>query len=316
MDQASKLRQLMMGQRNKKTQEEQHTENSVEQEAVQEQVDDTLTNSKAHDMQIITIASGKGGVGKSNFAANLALTLQKLGKRTVVLDADFGFANIDVILNVSSKYSFVDLLKDKLDITDVLAEGPEGIKFVSGVCDVFKLSEVETESVNHLIESFNKLSEIADILIIDTGAGLQESALRFMRISNDILIVTTPEPTAITDAYALIKSLVAEDLIGSQQLHFMVNMAENQKEAEDVHLRLGTAVNKFLNLDIKMLGYTPYDRNIIQAVKARQPVTLFAPKSKVSQAIQRIGESLIEGRPITQENRKSIGSIVKGLLGL
>lgn len=296
MDQAARLRELMQGQ--KKQSQEKSMKLSPNDSA----------------MQIITIASGKGGVGKSNFAANLALSLQRLGKRVVILDADFGFANIDVILNVSTRKNFVDLVTKQKNIEEVLTVGPLGVRFISGVYDVFKLSQVEEESVHHLINSFNELAQIADVLIIDTGAGLQESALRFMRVSNDIIIVTTPEPTAITDAYSLLKSIISANLIDSQNLSFMVNMADDDQEAKEVYQRLGSAVKRFLRVNIDFLGFVPYDRHIIQSVKAREPVTIHAPKCKASQAIYGIAKTFVNTDKVIR--KKSIGSFVRGLLGM
>lgn len=267
------------------------------------------------NLKIITVSSGKGGVGKSNFVANLAISLQKLGKRTVILDADFGFANIDVILNAKPQFTFIDLIKEEVPIEQILTEGPEGIRFISGAYDVHKLQDIRDYEYDNLIGGFNDLADMADVLIIDTGAGLQNTALRFMRISDELIVVTTPDPTAITDAYSLVKSVIAEGIYESQKVHLIANMVDDRREAEEVFLRLTTAIRKFLKIDIEALGFIPFDKNLRASVKRQMPVTIANPSSKASKSIQDIAKKLTEDtqKPVKQ---KSIKSIVKSILGI
>lgn len=270
-----------------------------------------------NNMKIITVTSGKGGVGKSNFVANLAISLQRMGKRTVILDADFGFANIDVILNTVARNSFIDLVKKNMPINEVLTSGPEGVQFISGAYDVHKLQNVQDKEYENLISGFNQLAENADVLIIDTGGGLQNTALRFMSISDDIIVVTTPDPTAITDAYSLIKSLVAEEVynVKKMKLHLITNMVDHHKESEEVFLRLNTAITRFLDIRINPLGYIPFDKHLRSSVKQQSPVTIAAPNSKASKSIHDIAVQIIETTGTNQE-QKSIKSIVKSILGI
>lgn len=291
MDQAAKLRQLMSKQSKK----------SIE---------------PMNPLRIITVASGKGGVGKSNLVANVAIAMQQKGKRVVVLDADFGFANIDVILNITARSSFIDIITYRKSIMDVLTEGPGGIKFISGAYDVYKLKDINEESMDHLINNFNLLSQIADVLIIDTGAGLQQSALPFIKISDDIIIITTPEPTAITDAYSLVKNISAKGIVRENaQIHVVSNMVDSEEEAQEVYKRLCIVVTKFLGFKMNYLGSIPYDRNLRTSVVRQQPLIVRVPRSKSAVAIDHIAVRLMNGNVVKQKG-DSFRNLFKSIFNL
>lgn len=269
---------------------------------------------ETNDLKIITVTSGKGGVGKSNFVANTAISLSRMDKRVVILDADFGFANIDVIFNSKPVYSFMDIIKKDIPIDQVLTPGPEGVQFISGASEIHQLQDIDEDDYNKLIRGFNELANIADILIIDTGAGLQQTASRFMSISDEIIVVTTPDPTAITDAYSLVKSLITEKVYSNQKIHLVVNMSDDQKEALEVHTRLSSAFTRFLNVQVNELGGIPFDSKLRASVKEQLPVTLAYPNSKAAKSFGYIASSLCEQKIIKE--KRSISNIVKSILGM
>ena len=157
--------------------------------------------------RVFTVTSGKGGVGKSNVSINLAVKLSKMGKRVVILDADFGLANIEVMFGAIPKFNLSDLIYKGMSIQDIITQGPEGIGFISGGSGIAGLTNLSKEYINYLIQNLQKLDTLYDVIIIDTGAGISSAVLEFLIASKEIILVTTPEPTSITDSYSLLKAL-------------------------------------------------------------------------------------------------------------
>ena len=236
--------------------------------------------------RLITVTSGKGGVGKTNFSVNLALSLAKRGFRVVIIDADFGLANVNVVLGVSTKYDLSHVLNEEKSVFEVMTEGPGGIKFISGGAgfnDVFELSK---EDVRNYIDKLMELEEVADIIIIDTGAGINEGILNFIKASNDIILVTTPEPTALMDGYALLKTVANSSL--DVNFRLVVNMAHSVKEAENTMNNFVTLAKTYLSMDIDPLGYLIYDKAVSEAVRQQTPYIYSFPKSEVTKNMQKI----------------------------
>ena len=157
--------------------------------------------------RVIAITSGKGGVGKSNLSVNLALELTRMGKKVIILDADFGLANVEVMFGVIPEYNLSDLMFKGKEIKDIITEGPEGVGFISGGSGIANLINLDQEQVKRLVGKMTDLEELADVIIIDTGAGIAPSVMEFLLASPETIIVTTPEPTSVTDSYALLKAL-------------------------------------------------------------------------------------------------------------
>lgn len=236
--------------------------------------------------KIITITSGKGGVGKSNFTLNFALKLRSLGRKVLVFDADIGMANIDVLMGVSSRFSLYHVLRQEKSIYDVIQYGPGEIPYIpggSGIADMISLSE---EDLNYFVSQIELVSSEMDYILFDTGAGLSKENMKFITSADQCLVITTPEPTSITDAYALIKVVHGN----SPEVPFalIVNRAGDEAEARQASDKIILTAQRFLNLDIKMLGYVTDDPHVVKSVKHQFPFTLAFPKCEASREIQRI----------------------------
>lgn len=246
--------------------------------------------------RVITVTSGKGGVGKSNISVNLAVQFQKQGKKVVIFDADFGLANVEVIFGILPKYNILDLITNQMSIFDVLTEGPMGIRFLSGGSGLGQLLNLSSEQIEYLVKQLEILDEHADIIIIDTGAGINEAVLAFAFVSNEILFVTTPEPTAITDAYALIKSICNNPQFqqSKPKMRLLINKSRSPKESEEVFDKLDKVAERFLGIRLEKLGALPDDRALVDAVIERKPFSLIYPKAAVTKAIEGIADRLLD----------------------
>lgn len=265
--------------------------------------------------RVITVASGKGGVGKTNIAVNMAISLCELGLRVIIIDADLGLANVDVLLGLIPKFTLVDALNKDKNIMDIICEGPKGIKFISGGSGVEELVKIDKNRLNYFISNIGQLDRYFDIILIDTGAGLSENVLKFAIASDEIIVVTTPEPTSITDAYALIKLIVNRDK--KKLIRIIVNRAENIKEGNNVLNKLVLVSEKFLYTKLDPLGIILYDEAVVKAVKLQQPLTLGFPNSHASKCIKQVASNLLgEENYETKYTMKGIKSFAKRLASL
>lgn len=242
--------------------------------------------------RVITISSGKGGVGKSNFSVNLAIYLSSLNKRVLVIDADFGLANIEVLLGTRPQYTFYHMLKGEKNISEIIVDTKYGIKFISGGNGLKELSNINSTEVKYFIEQFEYLDKIADIIIVDTGAGISPSVTNFIMASDENIIVTTPEPTSFTDAYTLIKVIKEQNKV-INRINIVVNKADDKYEADRIFSKISHVCNKFLGITIENIGYIPSDIALIKAIKQQKPVILSFPDSEFSKAIKNIGNRIV-----------------------
>lgn len=244
--------------------------------------------------RVITVTSGKGGVGKTSLSVNLAIQLSRLGKRVVIMDADFGLANIEVMLGIRPKYNLTDLMFRGKSINDIITYGPEGIGFISGGSGINEMANLDRDQVFQLIQKMYDLDRQADVIIVDTGAGIGNSVLEFVAASAEVLLVVTPEPTSITDAYALLKSLNRNSsyMPGKTEVKMVANQVRNEKEADELFDKLGVVVNKFLNIDICYMGAIPYDINMQKAVMKQQPLSMGSPNSGAVKSVEKIARML------------------------
>lgn len=261
--------------------------------------------------RVITITSGKGGVGKTNLAINLGIKLSQLGLKVIIIDADLGLSNIDIVLGKAPKYSLSDVINYRKEILEIIEEGPEGIKFISGGSGVQDLIRIDKNQLANLLIQLSKLDEEADIVFIDTGAGLSNNVLSFIYAAKEIILVTTPEPTAITDAYALIKVISQKDK--TKEIKLVVNRVENIEEAENLLNKLTEVSEKFLGINVQKLGFILNDKNVTKAVKKQQPFVLMYENTEASRNISNIAESLMNNYYIEQESQYGIKLFINKL---
>lgn len=270
---------------------------------------------KKRNAKVITVTSGKGGVGKTNVTINLAVMLSDMGYRVVILDADFGLANIDILFGIVPKYTLYDVISGNKNILEVLCEGPKEIKFVSGGSGMEELVKLNKNQLEQFVNNISLLDKICDIILIDTGAGLSDKVISFVMASDEVILVTTPEPTSITDAYALTKMISNRDK--SKIIKVIVNRAENAKEANDILNKLSIVTSKFLSYKLYPLGYILQDDAVIRSVKTQQPFTLSFPKSNAARLIKDIAKKLVDvEETINQKENSGVRGFVSKLTSL
>lgn len=265
--------------------------------------------------RVITVTSGKGGVGKTNFTINLAISLAKQNKRVFILDADFGLANVELLFGIIPRYNLSNVFNEDMDIEDIATDGPMGIKFISGGSGLKELANITNKQMAYIIEKFSYLDKVSDIILIDTGAGLDNAVLNFVKASNETIILTTPEPTSITDAYAIVKA-ISEENIEMPELKVVVNMAEDHNEGLEVFEKMNKVSTRFLNIELKSLGYLPRDNNLIRAVKKQQPVVISYPNSEISRGIENISKAILTSSSTVMPETRGIKNFMRRLAGV
>ncbi len=264
--------------------------------------------------RVISVTSGKGGVGKSSTSINLALNFQKKGKKVVILDADFGLANVEVMFGVIPKYNLSDLLFKGKELRDIITEGPNGVGFISGGSGIAKLTNMDKGQVRMLVRKLAELDEIADVILIDTGAGISPSVMEFLLASPETILVTTPEPTSITDSYALLKALgMNEDFDTSRKIKLLANKVYDEEEGRNLYEKLSIVVSKFLGIDLEYLGYVPDDPNIRRAIMKQKPVSIIYPNSMAAKRYQAVVERLDSGTDIEEAHSAGIKGFFKSI---
>ncbi len=240
--------------------------------------------------RVITISSGKGGVGKSNVSLNLALALTEFKQKVILLDADLGLANLDVILGLTPAYNLSHVIDGEKSISEVIIEGPNGLYLIPGGSGMQELANLKEWQLENFLTKLSKMEGKADYLLIDTGAGLSKSVLSFALAADELIVVTTHEPTAITDAYGFIKSLYQQNYQG--RMYLVVNRVPSPKEAAVVYNKLQIAVNRFLKHNIEFLGFVVEDTKVRQAIQEQQAFLLTYPQSMAAQNIYTIAAKL------------------------
>lgn len=288
MDQAEKLRSIVKKNSVKDTEQEDII-NSIVQKVNED------AQKKEKTARVITVTSGKGGVGKSSVSINLAIQLRKRGKSVIIFDADFGLANIEVMFGAVPQYNLSDVIFKGKDIREIIVNGPMDIGFISGGSGISGLGNMTRDQVMYLVDKLKEIEEMADILIIDTGAGISDSVIEFVLSSAEVLLVTTPEPTSITDSYALLKTLNAR--AGSDSENIVVKLVANrvsgQAEAQNLYHKLNIVVNKFLKLKLEYLGMVPWDANMPKSIMKQKPISIAYPNSEGARAVEKIADAML-----------------------
>jgi len=257
---------------------------------------------------VLAITSGKGGVGKTNIAANLAICLAASGKEVVLFDADISLGNLDVIMNFTSKYNISHVLNGQRSIEEVIHVGPEGLEIICGASGIEGLAELGEFQRRRLISELTKLQDQNDAIIIDTAAGISKSVVGFCLAADHTLVVTTPEATAITDAYAMIKVLAGHSFAG--RISLLVNMAESIATGRKIHQQIASVARRFLNAEVDCAGVIVWDERLRRSVRMRKPVVLAYPNSRATSSIIALAAKLSKGMAVRADNGSFLGRIV------
>ncbi|MDI6870370.1 MAG: MinD/ParA family protein [Bacillota bacterium] len=266
---------------------------------------------KAPRTRVLTVASGKGGVGKTNLVVNLGIALAQRGLRVGILDADLGLANIDIVLGMVPPYNLVHVLRGEKALTEIMVRGPEGVQVFAGGSGVYELANVAQWHLDRFIAGLRELDGEMDICLIDTGAGVGRQVMSFVDAAQEAVIITTPEPTAVTDAYGLVKMLSLHNQEATVRI--VVNMVESQAEGKAVFERLRAVSHRFLGLDIEYLGSVERDGVVAKAVRDQRPFMISNPHSRAAQAIQRLADVLTARPPARPQG---LGGIFQKMLRL
>ncbi len=246
---------------------------------------------RKNNTKVITVTSGKGGVGKSSVALNMAIALNRKGKRALIIDMDFGFSNIDVMLGVSTKYDLLDVIENRKDISEIIETGLEGVKFISGGSGVYELVNLNGNSLGAMLQNLLYLDDIADVIIFDTSAGASDNMLRLIQASHETILVTTPEPTAVVDAYALMK-IVSEQACDTK-ISLVLNFAQSAQKADLVMDGIIQVARNNTNLNVEKHGFIMRDINMEKAVRLQIPILISFPKCKAAANIEKLASKYL-----------------------
>jgi len=244
------------------------------------------------DVRTIAITSGKGGVGKTNIAANLGYMLARMGKRVLVLDADMGLANLDVVLGLAPRFNLSHVLCGERTLAETVMRGPGGMMILPASSGIQELAEMTGSQKAMLIEEMSAYGGDMDFILIDTSAGISSNVMYFNAASREIIVVVTPEPTSVTDAYALMKVLYQKH--DRKRFRLLVNMAKGVNEAKSVYQRLSVALGHFLHIGIEYLGFIPEDEKMADAVRCQKPVSILWPSSPAALSFKALAKTLAE----------------------
>lgn len=255
-------------------------------------------------MRTLCVTSGKGGVGKTNLVVNLALALTRIGRKVLIIDADLGLANVDVVLGLNPSYTIQDVLSGNKSLKEVLVEGPEGIKILPAASGVAQLSSLTSAEKIVFLEALDTLPQDIDMVIVDTAAGINDTVLYFNIAAQERLVVATGEPTSLTDAYALMKVLFSQHQ--ERKFQLVVNNVPGPLEAKEVYRKLSTAVDHFLGgLSLDYLGFVPADPLVSKAVIMQKPFFASYPGSNASKAVMALAKTILS-RPVEDPSRGNI----------
>ena len=268
-----------------------------------------LAKDSAPRARVLTLVSGKGGVGKSNLAANLSLSLARANRRVLLVDADLALANLDILFGLPAGPNLADLLKGPHNLAEIATVVAPGLRLLPGASGLTSLAELSDYHQARLIDLLETLESSSDFLIIDASAGISGNVLGFAAAADDVLVVTTPEPPAIADAYAVIKVLLRERQLSNMML--VINMAKNVSQVRQVHSRIAGAAKRFLNLELPLAGFVLYDRHVHQAVSSRRPFVWSFPRCHASRQVHRLAKDVLAANAAPSLARSSRKALVR-----
>ena len=266
--------------------------------------------------RVVTVTSGKGGVGKSNLAVNLAVQLRKAGKRVIRFDADFGLANVEVMFGAVPQDNLSDFIYRGKRIQEIITPGPMDIGFISGGSGIIGLNNLYREQIMYLVKAIEELNTLADYIIIDTGAGISDHVLEFVMASPEVLLVSTPEPSSLTDSYSLLKALYRNPnfVAADTTIHVISNRVSSLEEGQAVFDKLNSVVSQFLHGKLNYLGMIPQDAALDKAVRQQKTVSLLEPASKSAKAFEVLADNLMNGTHNQVLAKRGIVQMFSGFL--
>ncbi len=277
---------------------------------------DLKSDTSENERKVITFTSGKGGVGKTNIAVNLGISLMKFGHRVLLVDADLGLANVDLLLGLTPRNNLSHVLAGKKSLEDVVITGPSGIKIVPCSSGGKRNIRITSDDRREIVSAINSNRELGDTVFIDTGGGITDNIIDFLLLADEVFLVTTPEPTSIMDSYGMIKILAQEK--EKSLVRLIVNMAGDSSDAEHVLSTMKLITKQFFNVELDYLGWVSYDQNVFRAVRAQQPFVLYNPSCRAARDVDRIAMKLanyevgIRAESGIKRWLKKIGSIFTG----
>ena len=258
--------------------------------SIKDQASGLRSLSRIKPVKVIAVTAGKGGVGKSNVSVNLAVALAQLNKSVMLLDADLGLANVDIMLGLHTKYNLSHVIQGVCHLSDIILQGPNGIRVIPAASGTEFMTQLTQAEHAGIIDAFNELTDDLDYMIIDTAAGISDTVLSFTRSSQELIVVVCDEPTSLTDAYALIK--VMSKRYEWTHFHILANMVRNLKDGRDLFNKLFRVSEQFLDVHLDYLGAIPFDENVHRAVKKQKPVLIAYPESTASASLRELADSV------------------------
>jgi flagellar biosynthesis protein FlhG len=267
--------------------------------------------SPSRPVKVIAVASGKGGVGKTNVTVNIGVALASQGKNVLLLDADLGLANIDVMLGLHPQFSLKHVLDGTKTLKEIIVEGPSGLKIIPAASGVQKMAELSSAEHAGMIQAFSELEQHIDVLLIDSAAGIADSVISFTRAAQEVIIVVCDEPASITDAYALIKLLSRQYQV--EHFHIIANMTRSVAEGRELFDKISLVCDRFLDVSLDFMGIVPFDEDLRRAVKKQRAVVEFIPRSKAATAFMHLAKK-VEYWPVQKQPRGNMEFFVERLI--
>lgn len=280
-----------------------------------------IMNSKLHEnpnnlakkrAKVLSISSGKGGVGKTSISINFAISLKRLGYEVLIIDADIGLANIEILSGISLSTSISDVIYSNKDIFDIMGNGPENIKIISGGTGLREVKLLEGDNLIRFVEEIDKLQNSFDFIIIDTGAGVSRSVIDFIMTSDDVIVVCTPDPTSLMDSYTLIKAINSIGYPG--KISIVTNQVNNREEGRDIFQRILNATNNFLKIDVDYLGYVERSKLVPHSIREQTPFMVSHPNHPLSKKINILTMNFLRAEDYQEE--KDNTNFAKRLLSI
>ena len=245
---------------------------------------------KPHPVRVIAVTGGKGGVGKTNASVNLALAMCHMGKKVMIMDADLGLGNIDVILGLHPEYNLSNVIKGERDLEEVIVDGPHGLKVIPAASGIQEMAELNAVQHAGLVQAFSQLSHQVDVLLVDTAAGISDSVTTFSKAAQEVLVVVCDEPASITDAYGLIKLLNRDH--GLFRFRILANMVKSAQQGREVYEKITKVTDRFLDVAMDYVGHVPYDEYVLKSIRKQQAVVDAFPRSKAAMAYKTLAEKI------------------------